>query len=150
MLLAQGIVLMIQLKRLGKLFNLSETTKLSNSDILRQMDSKLTHLQESEQEDIRQLTREYFHLFPDVPSRTNMIAHDVDVGDAAPVKQHPYRLNPSKQEYLNNEIQYLLENDLIEPSQSSWSLILSEYNMKLQPHKRTRQHNCGLSFESMN
>ena len=108
-------------EELGKLFNLSETTKLSNSDILRQMDSKLTHLQESEQEDIRQLTREYFHLFPDVPSRTNMIAHDVDVGVAAPVKQHPYRLNPSKQEYLNNEIQYLLENDLIEPSQSSWS-----------------------------
>ena len=50
-----------------------------------------------------------------------MISHDVNVGDAAPIKQHPYRLNPSKHEYLNKEINYLLENDAIELSQSSWS-----------------------------
>ena len=43
------------------------------------------------------------------------------VSDAAPVKQHPYRLNPSKQQYLKNEIKYLLENDFIEPNSSSWS-----------------------------
>ena len=54
-------------------------------------------------------------------SRTTLIEHDVNVSDAQPVKQHPYRLNPSKQAYLNNEIQYLLDNDLIEPSQSNWS-----------------------------
>ena len=47
--------------------------------------------------------------------------HDVDVGNAEPVKQHPYRLNPSKQKYLKEEIKYLLENDFIEPSNSSWS-----------------------------
>ena len=108
-----------------ELFNLSETTKLSESDILRQMDSKLTHLEQSQQDEIQKLVREYSDLFPDVPTRTTMISHDVDVGDAVPVKQHPYRLNPSKQESLNKEVRYLLENDLIEPSQKmaacSWS-----------------------------
>ena len=108
-------------EELGNLFESSASTKLSNSDILRQLDSKLTHLQPSQQENIRELMREYAHLFPDVPPRTTLIEHDVDVSDAQPVKQHPYRLNPSKQEYLSKEIQYLLENDLIEPSQSSWS-----------------------------
>ena len=89
---------MIQLKSflMGKVFNLSETTKLSNSDILQQMDSKLTHLEPSQQEDIQQLVQKYSHLFPDVPSRTAMMSHDVDVGDAVQVKQHTYRLNPSK------------------------------------------------------
>ena len=56
-----------------------------------------------------------------MPSRTDTIIHDVDVGDAQPIKQHPYRLNPQKEEYLKNEVQYLLDNDFIEPSQSNWS-----------------------------
>ena len=30
-------------------------------------------------------------------------------------------MNPTKQKYLKEEIQYLLDNDFIEPSQSEWS-----------------------------
>ena len=56
-----------------------------------------------------------------MPKRTNKIFHDVDVGDAKPIKQHPYRSNPVKQYILKKEIQYLLENDFIEPSKSEWS-----------------------------
>ena len=76
-------------EELGKLFNLSETTKLSNSDVLRRMDFKLTHLDPSQQSNIERLVRDYSHLFPYIPSRTAMIPHDVEVGDAAPIKQHP-------------------------------------------------------------
>lgn len=50
-----------------------------------------------------------------------MIHHDVDVGDVVPVKQHPFRLNPEKQKAQQEEIDYLIENDLIEPSRSCWS-----------------------------
>jgi hypothetical protein len=60
-------------------------------------------------------------LFPDVPSQTDKIFHDVDVGDSAPIKQHPYRLNPTKQQQLKEEVQYLLDNNFIEPSTSCWS-----------------------------
>ena len=57
-----------------------------------------------------------------MPSRTTQICHrSVDVGKSTPVKQHPYRLNPLKQEYLQKEIDYLLEHDFIEPSNSCWS-----------------------------
>ena len=45
----------------------------------------------------------------------NKIFHDVDVGDAKPIKKHPYRPNPVKQQILKEENKYLLENYFIEP-----------------------------------
>jgi len=47
--------------------------------------------------------------------------HDVDVGDATPMKQHPYRLNQVKAEHIKTEIKYMLENGIIESSSSEWS-----------------------------
>lgn len=72
-------------------------------------------------QDLKKLLQEYENLFPDVPSRTGEISHDLDVRDAPPVKQHPYRVNTSKQQHLTIEIKYLSENDLVGPSCSSWS-----------------------------
>ena len=97
----------------------SGTAKLNNSEILRNIDSNLTHLTQSQEQDLKGLFSEYEQLFSDVPSRTDTIIHDVDVGDAQPIKQHTYRLNP-QEKYLKNEV-YILDNDFIEPSQSNWS-----------------------------
>ena len=99
----------------------SVTAKLNNSEILRNIDYKLAHPTQSQQQDLKELLSEYEQLFSDVPSRTDTIIYDVDIGDAQPIKQHPYRLNPQKEEYLKNEVQYILDNDFIEPSQSNWS-----------------------------
>ena len=93
-------------------------SKLENSDILRNLNNKLSH---SQQEELKQLIHEYEHLFPDIPTRTDKIYHDVIVEDSKPIKQHPYRMNPLKQNYLQDEVRYLLENDFIEPSQSNYS-----------------------------
>ena len=102
-------------------FSLPGTAKLKNSDVFQDLDGKLSHLSQSQRQDLEHLLHEFEHLFPDIPTRTNKIYHDVDVGDATPVKQRPYRLNPAKQKYLHEEIEYLLENDFIEPSRSNWS-----------------------------
>ena len=99
----------------------SGTAKLINSEILRNIDSRLAHLTQSQQQYLKELLSEYKQLFSDVPSNTDMIIHDVDVGDAQSIKQHPYKLNLQKEEYLKNEVQYLLDTDFIEPSQSNWS-----------------------------
>ena len=93
-------------------------SKLENSDILRNLNNKLSHLEE---EELKQLIHEYEHLFPDIPTRTDKIYHDVIVEDSKPIKQHPYRMNLLKQKYLQDEVKYLLENDFIEPSQSNYS-----------------------------
>ena len=59
------------------------TSKLTNSNVLRNLDSKLSHLEESQRRDLKKLMQEYEDLFPDVPSRTGQIYHVIDVGDAA-------------------------------------------------------------------
>lgn len=38
-----------------------------------------------------------------------MLQHDIDVRDAAPVKQHAYRVNLSKRSIMSQEVAYLLE-----------------------------------------
>ena len=87
--------------------------KHQNSDILLEMYSKLSHLPPYH---LESLIDSYTQLFPDVPCQTGKIYHDVDVGDASPIKQYPYRMSPLKKKYLQKEVQYLLDNNLIEPS----------------------------------
>ena len=67
------------------------------------------------------LILEYEHLFPDIPTKTDQIYYNVDIEGSKPIKQHPCRMNPMKLQYLREEIQYLLDNDFFEPSQSDWS-----------------------------
>ena len=95
--------------------------KLTNSDVLQNLDEKLSHLNPDQREDIKELIYEFQDIFSDVPTRTTEAYHDVDVGDSHPIKQHPYRLNPVKAELMKKEVQYMLDNDIAQPSQSSWS-----------------------------
>ena len=92
-----------------------------NSDALRDLTNKLSHLSTSEGEEMAALVTEFSDLFSDVPGRTNCVHHHVDVGDAVPIKQNPYRVNPHKLEFLKKELDYMLTNDIIEPNQSDWS-----------------------------
>ena len=101
--------------------NAESGLKLKNSDVLANLEQKLSHLSPEEQRDMISLIQEYSHLFPDVPSKTDMLCHDIDVGNAKPVKQHPYRVNPVKLKHMRDEVSYMLENDIIEPSHSDWS-----------------------------
>ena len=79
--------------------------RLNNSDILNYLDSKLDHLKPEERDKSAQLIVDYKHLFPDVPSKTDKMFHDVDIGDSMPIKQHPYRKSPVKKECLKEVIQ---------------------------------------------
>ena len=68
-----------------------------------------------------ELVFQFVGLFPDTITRTDLVFHDVEVGNATPIKQHPYRVNPLKLEVMLQEIAYMLQNDLIEISNSEWS-----------------------------
>ena len=55
--------------------------------------------------------------------RTNVTYHQIDTGDAAPIKQPPCRLQiyrPQEVEHLINEIE-MQEQGVIQPSQSPWA-----------------------------
>ena len=75
----------------------NEGVNLKNSEVLKDLDNRLSHLSPSQREELKALIFEYPRLFSDVPGRTNVVQHDVDVGDAAPIRQHPYRAHPDKQ-----------------------------------------------------
>ena len=95
--------------------------KLQNSMVLLDLDQKLGHLSLSERQELVAIILQFKNIFPDVPNRTTVAYHDVDVGTASPIKQHPYRLSPVKVKHLQKEIEYMLDNDIIEPSKSEWS-----------------------------
>ena len=106
----------------------SSSSKLQNSDILKDLDRKLSHLDSDERLGLKRLILEYEHLLPDIPPRTDKIYHDVDnIDGSIPVKQHPYRMNPAKQQYLREEVQYLLDKHFIVLSKSECSSCIFLY-----------------------
>ena len=63
--------------------------RLSNSDILSNLDEKLKHLSPPQKTEIESLLHEFKAIFPNAPGKTTAAVHDVDVGEAVPIKQHP-------------------------------------------------------------
>lgn len=98
-----------------------QCARLRNTEMLGSLPSHLSHLDPSHQADIVALIEEFPTLFSDVPSRTNVLQHDINVGSAVPIKQHAYRLNVTKRQAMRKEVDYLLENNLATHSSSPWS-----------------------------
>ena len=101
--------------------NIEASPKLNNSQILKNLTPILEHLLPSKQKGTEQLLLTYYQLFPDIPGCTTCTYHDVDVGTGRPCKQHPYRVNPIKAQHLKAEIDYILQNKIIESCHSNWS-----------------------------
>lgn len=95
--------------------------KLLNSEILKDLPACFSHLPELQCSDLVELIESNRILFTDVPSQTNLLEHDIDVGDSQPIKQHPYRLSPDKRCRLKQQVEYMVQHDIAEPSCSAWS-----------------------------
>lgn len=50
-------------------------------------------------------------VFSDVPSETNVLEHDIDVGYANPIKRHAYRANPEKRALLRREVESMMKHE---------------------------------------
>ena len=95
--------------------------QLQNSDILRSLDLKLELLPQ-DQKKTREMIEEFSPLLPDSPAVTNAVVMDISLeDDAKPAKQPTYRMNPQIGDILRSEIDYMLENKMIELSNSDWS-----------------------------
>lgn len=53
--------------------------------------------------------------------RTSVLEHSIDVGESIPIKQRFYAISPAVQDKMYREIDRMIEMDVIEESQSSWS-----------------------------
>ena len=65
--------------------------RLSNSAFLSNAERHLSHLCPAHRQHVLDLLDVFPTLFGDVPSRTHVVEHDIDVGGASPIKQHAYR-----------------------------------------------------------
>ena len=95
--------------------------KLQNLDVLNNLAYRLDHLSSSQRDELLNLVYEFQDLFPNVPNKAVGITHDVDVGQADPIKQYPYGVGPEKKRIIDQEIKYMLENKISEPCVSEWS-----------------------------
>ena len=93
----------------------------SNSEVLGNLDQKLKHLDPVQRKELSDLILSFPSIFKDSPGRTNLLYHDVEVGNNKPIKQYPYRINPTKGKIITDEVDYMLTNNLIKPSFSPWS-----------------------------
>lgn len=98
----------------------SEEAWLANHTIISSMETRSGRLQPDQRRDLVALLEQYPALFKDRPGRTSLVTHDIDVGDARPVKQAPYRLHPRHEPAVREEINTLLKQGLIKRGASEW------------------------------
>lgn len=98
-----------------------QSGRLCNTEFLSEIDTHLNYLPVDQRREIVSLMRSHPSLFSDVPSSTNILKHDINVGTARPIKQLAYRCPLAKRELMKQEVKYLLENGLAVPSCSPWS-----------------------------
>lgn len=67
-----------------------------NSEMLADLTSLLGHLSKENCEQLKRLIFEFRALFLDTLTRTHLIEHDIDVRNAAPVRQRFYHVSPEK------------------------------------------------------
>ena len=60
-----------------RLGNDQQTIKLQNSQILNNLGTKLSHLPLVQRKELAEVITQYREVFPDVPSKTNSIEHEI-------------------------------------------------------------------------
>ncbi len=84
-----------------------QSGRLSNSEILSDIESQLSYLPLNQRADKVNLVCAYPSLFGDMLSRMNIVHHDIDAGSVAAIKQHAYCCPVSEREIMKKEAEYL-------------------------------------------
>ena len=95
--------------------------RVENSKVMSNPEILLYRLSVSEREDVVGIFEEFPEVCSDTLGCAKGTVHKVEVGENEPIKQHPYRLHPTKKMQVNKEVEFMLENGIIESSDSSWS-----------------------------
>ena len=75
----------------------------------------------AQKEMIEKLLDKYITYNSDAPGLTHLTQHCIDVGDALPIKQRMRRNSPALMKEMHSQIDRMLEQDIIESSQSAWN-----------------------------
>ena len=85
-------------------------------------DLELSHLSVDQQVNLLRVLKKH-HVWPmsDQLGTTRLVEHSIDVQEAQPVRQHPYRVPETKRQQIATEVQKMLLANIIQPSASPWS-----------------------------
>ncbi|CAC5387772.1 unnamed protein product [Mytilus coruscus] len=86
----------------------------SNSDLTPEQKQKLMVM-------LKFTNRDVFAINLSELGCTDLHPHRIDTGDAAPVRQRFYRQSPAMKTESSKHIKEMLDNNIIEPSQSEWA-----------------------------
>lgn len=95
--------------------------RLRNSESISKLEKLSLSLPASQRDELCYLIRSCPTLFSDVPSWTDLLEHDIEVGEARHIWQQFYKVSPEKQHQLEAEVQYMLEIGIAKLSHSSWA-----------------------------
>ena len=81
-------------------------------------------LTKSQKAELKNLVIEYSDTFQ--PSTaglqlTDYVHHHIDTGNAKPNNSPPYRVSPTERQIISEQIDIMLHDDIISPSQSPWA-----------------------------
>ncbi|XP_075919984.1 uncharacterized protein LOC142922927 [Petromyzon marinus] len=80
-------------------------------------------LSHSQRFQLRALLREFSDVFSKSKfyiGCTKLLRHHIDTGDAAPIRQNPFRLSPAEKQHVKSAVDDMLKADIISPSTSPW------------------------------
>ena len=88
------------------------------------LDRSKEHLSVREVETLNSLLNRYEGCFKSEGGprgHTELVSHRIDTGTSAPIKQPPRRLPASQRTLVEDEIKKMLDDGIIEPSESPWA-----------------------------
>ena len=96
--------------------------KLQNSQILENLDAKLEHVPRNGRENLARMMMAYRDVFRDTLGKAKVTPISIKLKEGAkPCYRHPYRYSPDKIRAIEEDTEFLLENNLAEPHIGEWS-----------------------------
>jgi hypothetical protein len=82
---------------------------------------ELTKEQQQQLDELLERNNDLFTTPEQILGRTDLEQHRIIVEHEHPIKQKAYRMSPTENKFIDNEIQRMLEQGIITPSKSPWT-----------------------------
>jgi hypothetical protein len=89
------------------------------------LSGKLDHLSEEDRREIEPVLLKFTHVFHDEETNdfkgTDVVEHEIEVGNARPIKRPPYRVPYALRDEMKKQMTDMLDKGVIRKSKSPWS-----------------------------
>lgn len=79
------------------------------------------HLMDQVKQRLKRLLESHLEVCTHKPGRTEVLQHPMHTTSKVPIKQKPYRMSPTKQVIVKEQLQEVLTGGIVEPSHSGWA-----------------------------